>query len=501
MKTGKCMLNIFILMTILSITSYGFEKKSTQTSQYATIIGLLPESAGIDSVRLYLYDENTASELSLNITGLISVSSKVKNGKYSFNIPVDDKVLYFSLYKNQGAWPEGKHRLLNFHLVEKGDYVVINHLGQKITFSGEGSAKHNLHMLFSNKEGYIYEFDDSKKHARMVKTRGHSAQNKFRYDDTFSTIKRLLNLLEKNKSKLSKPAYQLLYCEIIGNSQYPLMRITRNLTGRMFMIEQSHKDAMILQFKSIQKKLVTSKFPDSITASSIRYIKYYFERLKLLRAVNKDSSDLISYIIKSTNKGELRDKLLISAIGLSYKHFEKSTQLALDNMHSPILKNKLQVFYDNQKNGAMLPDDFILYDQNSDKVNLSAYKGKVIFLDFWFIGCIPCANYHKNTVSTAMKSFLNNEMVVFVTVCTEKDYKKWITALEADVYTSKSAVNLFTGGTEYNHPLITYFNIVSAPTPILIDKNFKVFSRDGMVLGMGNNPSSLVAAIQLCIKN
>ena len=86
-------------------------------------------------------------------------------------------------------------------------------------------------------------------------------------------------------------------------------------------------------------------------------------------------------------------------------------------------------------------------------------------------------------------------------MCTEKDYKKWIAALQSDIYTSQSAVNLFTGGIEMDHPLIKYLNVMGAPTPILIDKNFKIFSRDERSLGRGGNPGSLINTIQLCINN
>lgn len=500
MKTNKYLLHIFILLASCTIKAQGFEKLITHKNQYATIIGLVPESAGIDSVRLILYPENTSSELSLNITGMTTFTSKVKDGRYSFDIPVNDKLLYFSLYKkNAEASPERKDRLLNFHLVEKGDYVVINHFGPKLTFCGIGSAKHTLHVLFSNEDGYAYHFDNPELFEKP-QLGDNITQYNLRCEDTLGKGKRLLQLLERSKAELSEKAYQVLYCEIIGNCQYPLIRLTRNLTENKtpFKIAQSDKDAIKLQFKSAQKKLMRSRFSDSITASSIRYVKYYAELLNLQRALKNDTIDLVKYIVKSTGKSQMRDKLLISIFGLSYKRYGKSIQLAIDHMHSPALRNDLVNFHDKQKNGAIMPGTFLLSDHNNKEINLLLYKGKVIFLDFWYIGCVPCADYYKTTVSVAKKSFIDSKDVVFITVCTEKDYKKWISALQSDVYTSKSAVNLFTRGIA-DHPLIKYFNVVSAPTPILIDKNFKIFSRDEILLGRGGNPSSLINTIKLCI--
>ncbi len=501
MKMNKYLLHVFMLLAFYTTKARGVERSTAHKDQYASIIGLVPESAGIDSVRLFLYPENTASELSLNITGMKTFTSKVKNGRYSFEIPVNDKLLYFSLYKNAGAWPETKDRSLNFHLVEKGDYVVINHFGSKLTFCGIGSAKHTLHLLFSNEDGYEYHFDNPALFKKKQLSTSNAAKYNFRYEDTLSKIKRLLQLLEKSKAELSEKSYQVLYCEIIGNCQYPLIRATETLTANNVQIPQSDKDAIKLKFESIQKDLMRSRFSDHITASSIRYVKYCAELLKLQKTLSNDTAGFIQYIIKSIDKTELRDKLLILAFGLSYKRYGKLTQLAIDHMHSPALKHDLANFYNKQRNGSIVPDDFLLIDQYNKEINLSSFKGKVIFLDFWYVGCIPCADYYKTTVSVAKNSFIDSKEVVFVTVCTEKNYKKWITALESDVYTSKSAVNLFTGGKEMDHPLIKYFNVVGAPTPILIDKKFNVFCRDEILLGRGGHPSSLINTIQLCIKN
>lgn len=495
----KYLLHIFILLAFHTIKAQGLEKSITPKNQYATIIGLVPKSAGIDSVRLFLYPENTSSDLSLNITGVTIFTSKVKNGKYSFDIPVNDKLLHFSLYKNAAGWPETANRFLYFHLIEKGDYVVINHLGPNLTFTGIGAAKHTLHVLFSNEEGYEYHFDNPVLHKKSLLARSKLEGYKLRCEDTFSKIKRLLQLLEKSKPDLSEKSYQVLYCEIIGNCQYPLIRLTRNSIDNQSMTAQSAKDDIKLQFRSFQKDLMRSGFADSITASAIRYVKYHFFLLDLQRSLSDDTVDFVKYIIKSTDQSQVRDKLLISLFGRSYKRHGKSIQLAIDHMHSPALRNDLVSFYNKQKNGAMLPDVFLLRDQNDKEINLSSYKGKVIFLDFWYVGCAPCADYYKTTVSVAKKGFTDSEEVVFITVCTEKDYKKWITAVQSEIYTSPSSVNLFTGSLEMDHPLIKYFNVVSAPTPILIDKNFKIFSRDEVLLGRGGNPNSLINTIKLCI--
>ena len=498
---NKYLLHIFILLAFHTIKAQAFEKPATPKNQYATIIGLVPELAGIDSVRLFLYPENTSSDMSLNITGMRTFTSKVKNGKYSFDIPVNDKMLYFSLYKNEGNSSQTDSRLLNFHLVEKGDYVVINHLGAKPTFCGLGSAKHKLHVLFSNENGYDYIFDNPILAEKSRYAKALPSKYNFMCEDTFTKTKRLLQLLEKSKPDLSEKSYQVLYCEIIGNCQYPLIRMTISLTVNHYKIAQSDKDAIKLQFSSTQKDLINSGYSDSITASSIRYIKYYAELLKLERVLFNDTGGVIKHIIRSTDEGELRDKLLILTFGFSYKVYGKSIQLAIAHMHSPTLRADLLRFHDKQKNGALVPDDFLLSDQNNKDINLASYRGKVIFLDFWYVGCVPCASYYKTTVSVAKKSFIDSKDVVFITVCTEKDYKRWIAALQSEIYTSQSAVNLFTGGAGMDHQLIKYLNVMSAPTPILIDKNFKIFSRDEVLLGRGGNPNSLINTIQLCIKN
>lgn len=478
-----------------------FEKRRYPKTEYAKIEGVVPKSEEIDSVRLFLYNENTASQWSINITGMIIFTAKVKNGRYTFDIPVTEKPKYFSIYKNETIWPDKKGMLIHLHLIEKGDNILIDHSTQNPVFSGIGSVKHTLEGLYSNGDESMFEFDNSILSNKFKHSKSELEQYNIRCENMFTKTERLLQLLNNKKEEISEKSYQMIYCDMIGSCQYPIIEITSKLTNNIFKIAQSDKDAIELQFKRIERKLIRSSFSDSVTSSSIFYVRYFLNLLMLQKSLNNDTSNLIRYIVKSTENNMLRDKLLISTFGFSYKRNGNLTPFAADHMCNPSLKNDLLNFHNKQKNSHIFPLNFQLIDKNNKEINLSKFKGKVLFLDFWFVGCVPCADYYKRVVSLAESYFADSKDVVFITVCTEKDYERWLSAVNSKIYTSEKAINLFTGSQRNNHPLIKYLNIVSAPTPMLIDKNFKIFSRDEMILGRGGDANVLIDAIKECIVN
>lgn len=98
-------------------------------------------------------------------------------------------------------------------------------------------------------------------------------------------------------------------------------------------------------------------------------------------------------------------------------------------------------------------------------INLADYKGKVILLNFWFIGCPPCMGEIPD-LNKIDSTYKNSD---FVLISLAKDdsarVKKFLSSIQ-----SKQIQKI-------NYPIITnsntiekLYNIVSHPTSILIDK-------------------------------
>lgn len=121
--------------------------------------------------------------------------------------------------------------------------------------------------------------------------------------------------------------------------------------------------------------------------------------------------------------------------------------------------------------------DFSLPDITGKIHQLKDYRGKVVLIDFWYMGCIPCRGYVKNVLTPLMdgKRQLGDFELIMVSVDNKSDFTK---ALDSGII-PKGAVNLFTDNQRFKHSVIQDLGIRSFPYPLLIDKN-------GVVVGRGD---------------
>jgi thiol-disulfide isomerase/thioredoxin len=117
--------------------------------------------------------------------------------------------------------------------------------------------------------------------------------------------------------------------------------------------------------------------------------------------------------------------------------------------------------------------EFTLNDINGQKVHLSDFKGKVVYLDIWASWCGPCIYEMKNS-GPLKKHFKDNNNVVFVYISIDSDLESWKAAVKKR---SIHGVNLISReGLEDN--IIEKFKTSSIPRFILIDKNGNIADND-----------------------
>jgi len=120
--------------------------------------------------------------------------------------------------------------------------------------------------------------------------------------------------------------------------------------------------------------------------------------------------------------------------------------------------------------------NFELPDTGNKKVKLSDFKGKVVFVDFWYTGCENCAYYYANVLSKVEEIYKGNPNVVFITICIDRNKDSWVKSVNSKAYTSPTAINLFTDGKGQNVEAIKYFNVLAYPSPFIIDKNHNILA-------------------------
>jgi thiol-disulfide isomerase/thioredoxin len=113
-------------------------------------------------------------------------------------------------------------------------------------------------------------------------------------------------------------------------------------------------------------------------------------------------------------------------------------------------------------------------DINGNKLKLKEMAGKVIVLNFWFIGCPPCRQEIPELNKLAL-DYAANPNVVFVAVCLDEDYQ-----IEDFIKTSPFAYHIIDRGQYY----ADQYKINLYPTNVVLDKEGKVrFHASGYTTG------------------
>lgn len=121
------------------------------------------------------------------------------------------------------------------------------------------------------------------------------------------------------------------------------------------------------------------------------------------------------------------------------------------------------------REGSAAPD-FALENENGEVVTLESFKGKVIYMDFWFGACGPCqANFQKTTM---VKKYFANDDVVFLMVSIDGK-NVWDDARKKE---NIIGYHVFTQGKKAQHGVIKDYKVFTYPKTYIVDKNGRIFS-------------------------
>lgn len=117
--------------------------------------------------------------------------------------------------------------------------------------------------------------------------------------------------------------------------------------------------------------------------------------------------------------------------------------------------------------------NFNLTDTNGLNHSLRDLRGKVVILDFWFTGCGAC-----RTLVSALSKIegkVKNDKIQFVSINVDQTISRWKTGI--GIFSVPSALQLYTGGQRYDHPVIKFAKVTSYPTLIVLDKEGRIVGR------------------------
>ncbi|MET7001406.1 TlpA family protein disulfide reductase [Chitinophaga defluvii] len=137
------------------------------------------------------------------------------------------------------------------------------------------------------------------------------------------------------------------------------------------------------------------------------------------------------------------------------------------------------------RNGKPAPD-FKLQGIDGKEYQLSDFRNKVIYLDFWASWCSPCRYQMKNYAPALHEKFKGKDVVfLFVSVDDNKD--KWKQAIEEDNIEGVHVISPDGNGKAFTKR----YNISGVPRYMIIDKAGKMYNNDAP------RPSDEITVVQL----
>ena len=448
----------------------------------------------------------------------------IRDGNFRIRIDSVPDVSYLSLstFNDRQGSPLA---FLNFYLAEPGDDIRLNLSETDVTrpfelqtesgdsicmncvdmcFFGKGADKYNCRFkmdkaVANSTENYLAEetkreMDKIRAFERRglktpVRTLTEESRNLQREVDYVEKVP--LGILRRYKSRLRNNIYQILRANLIGESR-------EQYYARPMSIMTPFRTASLNDYKkSYTADYRKSRYgvSDAIALQSVYYLDFLIARSQLenylyhfdfsgrTSTAEKYQSRLVSAydFIKSTYVAPLKDKLLLSYL-VNYSSFVSDPlSLIQDGLNTIRTKEDwdlLTAVTINSQVGKKAYN-FSLPDRDDHMVSLDRYKGKVVFIDFWFSGCKGCAEYYNEVVDKVEQAYKNNKEVVFISISLDANKDNWEKSVQRNLYTSADIINLYKATSS---PVVKQFFVSACPHPLLIDSEGRIFSNSNTEL-------------------
>ncbi|WP_171047847.1 TlpA family protein disulfide reductase [Pedobacter xixiisoli] len=372
--------------------------------------------------------------------------------KDSWKIKLPSRFAYLNISYRKSGRSQSFFKYRYTYLIAEGDRLQCEIFKDFVRFTGDGSAKMNLQaQLFHLMETPI---DSTVPFEEYIVAR----------NDIYL---RQLDLLDDNKKLISTDELAYLRDQCYGLRNWDILRLLR----------------FRLKFRKDDKSFQTKDVLAWLEAGDAKYIStqdivapylmdYLYQKEKFTTELSVNGKQLARKLLENiTSKFEPRIsyhlKMLMLTHFYSYNEevlqdFKETTPVVDDRQYAAIFKH-----FDSSFSKGKRAYDFA-YPDTSGRINrLDDFKGKIVVIDFWFVGCIPCLELAKQ-----MKKIghgLKGRDVVFITANVDQNQAKWKNAVKEGNYTHQGTINLFLGGMK--SPILRHYNITAYPRLIIIDKH------------------------------
>jgi len=271
------------------------------------------------------------------------------------------------------------------------------------------------------------------------------------------------------------------------------------------IISKEEADSLKLEYYTIDSDILN----EAVFYESNEYRDFIFDRVRFYKPFNSwmtlntsmNTEYHPNYTMIDCHTGTaflnqvpaILDWYLAKAIQFGFEHYtftgtEEAYEKFFPQIKTPMFRDTLKTYYatiQRLKPGTPAPA-FTLKDSVGKNVSLKDFKGKVVYIDFWGVGCGPCIYDIKNYSANLHDKYKNKD-VVFVNICVDVEEKEWKENL---MKLKLNGTNLLAKGWVTN-PVCMAYNVNAIPHYILIDQKGNIVnnnaSRAGELLAQTEN--------------
>lgn len=482
---------------------------SCQARDKANLTIYAPVFSPLDTLELYIWDDMVSLPWK-NPYRTLKASNV--DGIFRFEVDGLDTRSWISLnLQFQKLAGRPIHNILEYYLMEPKDDVSIYlspRLGKvrslpkgydsyapvltenwDIRFEGTGAAKYRaLRDIVTN--GY------TKNMTMILASMDENVLNK-KIVLQYILQEQALKILDRYSKTLSLDIYYIMKGQILGKFRNEIGRTLEELRyfARRDQEKLSVQEDLDLYFDALYDDISASK---NLLAYSPYYIEYLVQYYWLAFTEQSEGkggvADWYRYCKEVMEPSLLRDRVLTSLLMRRFQEAPKQKIMddALRIITDPYCLARLEPLIHHVSGKQAFT--FSLPDAEGKYYSLEDFRGKVVFMDFWYAACIPCRKYMTEVVSPVKQRYKNDPNVVFVTVSTDElgTFQKM---LERQDFLPKGGVHLYTDNMRYSHPVINYYQIGAYPFPLLLGRDGRLINGSGSLRDIEGLSSAIAKAL------
>jgi len=394
------------------------------------------------------------------------VASGIVKLNGQFQLTMDLKAAGFYLVSDSANKIKGFEMYLN-----PGDQISMEIVNDDFTLSGKGSVVNQL--LYDLNRKYPYNESDPASHSQTYHHRIQAIQS-----STVAEVIRKKSLLLGNAQGeyLNK-----VYGKLIESRVYPLMSSIMEVNFMDFDIRLLPEIVIYPNWSQLITEMMFSKM--NAGRLKVHNINTWIADFGNLIENQRLKEDYVLAMLESSvSYGDFASINEVIKVTLPLLRDQKKTT------RIKALKAKVAQrigFYKNVMPGTDL-SKYTFKDVNGNQVSISDFKGKLIYIDVWTTGCMPCmaeAPYLKR-----LEHEMQGEEIVFLSISCDSGTETWKKTLKS--YKLDGGLQLLMNG--YDDPFFEKIGKSAVP-------RFLILNREGKMLDYNSckRPSNPLLKIYL----